>query len=54
MGPLDPRDPEALVEQLRQYAQLGVTHYHGMVPNVSAIEPLRVLGREVIPAVADL
>jgi len=53
MGPLDPSDPEALVEQLRQYAQLGVAHYHGLVPNVSAIEPLRVLGREVIPAVAD-
>jgi alkanesulfonate monooxygenase len=53
IGPLDPSDPERLVEQLREYAQLGVTHYHGMVPDVSAIEPLRVLGREVIPAVTE-
>jgi alkanesulfonate monooxygenase len=53
IGPLDPSDPERLVEQLRDYAQLGVTHYHGTVPDVSAIEPLRVLGREVVPAVAE-
>jgi alkanesulfonate monooxygenase len=52
MGPLDARDPEALVEQLRGYARLGVTHYHGWLPGVSEIEPLRVLGREVIPAAA--
>ncbi|MCW0213663.1 MAG: LLM class F420-dependent oxidoreductase [Pseudonocardia sp.] len=54
MGPLDASDPQALVEQLRHYASLGVQHYHGMVPNVSEIEPLRVLGREVVPAAADL
>jgi alkanesulfonate monooxygenase len=53
MGPLDASNPEALVEQLRGYAALGVTHYHGWLPGVSEIEPLRVLGREVIPAAAD-
>jgi F420-dependent oxidoreductase-like protein len=53
MGPLDPSDPPALVEQLRGYAALGVQHIQGMVPNVADIEPLRVLGREVVPAAAE-
>jgi F420-dependent oxidoreductase-like protein len=53
MGPLDPSDPRALVEQLRGYAALGVQHIQGMVPNVADIEQLRVLGREVIPAAAE-
>jgi alkanesulfonate monooxygenase len=53
MGPLDPSDPRALVEQLRGYAALGIQHIQGMVPNVADIEPLRVLGREVIPAAAE-
>jgi alkanesulfonate monooxygenase len=53
MGRLDPSDPRALVEQLRGYAALGVQHMQGMVPNVADIEPLRVLGREVIPAAAE-
>ena len=53
MGRLDPSDPRALVEQLRGYAALGVQHIQGMVPNVADIEPLRVLGREVVPAAAE-
>lgn len=54
MGPLDPSDPPALVERLTELAALGVQEYHGMVPGVSELEPLRVLGKEVVPAVADL
>jgi alkanesulfonate monooxygenase len=54
IGPLDPADPEALLAQLRAYADLGITQYHGSVRGVSEIEPLRVLGREVIPAAAEL
>ncbi|MDN5919543.1 MAG: LLM class F420-dependent oxidoreductase [Pseudonocardia sp.] len=54
MAPLDPSDPTALVEQLQGYAKLGVQHVHGWVPGVSEIEPLRVLGREVIPAAAQM
>ena len=54
MTTLDPSDPKALVEQLAGYAKLGVAHVHGWVPGVSEIEPLRVLGREVIPAAAQM
>ncbi|MFR9804761.1 LLM class F420-dependent oxidoreductase [Pseudonocardia sp. RS010] len=54
MGPLDPSDPPALVERLTELAGLGVQEYHGTVPGVSELEPLRVLGKEVVPAVADL
>jgi F420-dependent oxidoreductase-like protein len=54
MGPLDPSDPPALVERLREFAALGVQEYHGKVPGVSELEPLRVLGKEVVPVVADL
>ncbi len=54
MGPLDPSDPPALVARLAELAALGVQEYHGMVPGVAELEPLRVLGKEVVPAVADL
>ncbi len=57
MGPLDPgRDGEkvdGLVEEMRRLAALGVTHYHGSVPDVASITPLEVLGRRVVPVVAD-
>lgn len=47
-------DPKELVAHLGDLAALGVQEYHGIVPGVSEIEPLRVLGRDVVPAVADL
>jgi F420-dependent oxidoreductase-like protein len=56
--PLDPGEKgekiDALLEQLRGLAALGVAHTHGVVPRVSELEPLRLLGREVIPAAAEL
>lgn len=54
MTRLDPADPKAAVEELRGYAALGVQHVHAMVPDVAAIEPLRVFGSEIIPAAAEL
>ena len=30
-----------------------LTHVHGIVPNVWKLDPLTVLGREVVPAIAD-
>ena len=58
MGPLDPgpdgENIDRLVEQLSRLAELGVTHYHGSVPNVASITPLELLGKHVVPAAAEL
>jgi F420-dependent oxidoreductase-like protein len=43
-----------LVGQLRSLASMGIQTVIGVVPNVYRIRPLEVIGREVIPAVADL
>lgn len=45
---------DALLEQLRQLAGLGVQEVHGWVPRVSEITPLELIGREIIPAAAKL
>ena len=58
MMPLDPgaqgENVEALLTSLRGFAELGVQQVHGVVPRVSEIVPLEILGREVVPAVAEL
>jgi alkanesulfonate monooxygenase len=58
MGPLDPGPKgekiDELVAQLTRLAKLGVTHYHGSVPNVATITPLELLGEHVVPAAAEL
>jgi F420-dependent oxidoreductase-like protein len=43
-----------LVERLREYAALGFDEVHGTLRHVSRIAPLEAIGREVIPAIADL
>jgi F420-dependent oxidoreductase-like protein len=43
-----------LIGQLRWLAGMGVQTVIGAVPHVEQITPLEVIGREVIPAVADL
>jgi F420-dependent oxidoreductase-like protein len=43
-----------LVETLRGFAKHGIQEVHGIVPGVHAITPLEILGREVVPAVAEL
>jgi F420-dependent oxidoreductase-like protein len=56
MIPLDPgpqgENVGPLLDQLRSLADLGVSHAHGRVPNVSAITPLEMLGERVIPVAA--
>src|SRR5262249_42334086 len=43
-----------LLRQLRWLAGMGIQTVLGIVPQVDRITPLEFLGREVIPAVADL
>jgi alkanesulfonate monooxygenase SsuD/methylene tetrahydromethanopterin reductase-like flavin-dependent oxidoreductase (luciferase family) len=43
-----------LIGQLRWLAGMGIETVVGVVPNVDQIRPLEIIGREVIPAVADL
>src|SRR5580658_3124529 len=57
IGPLDP-GPDGdqvgvLVESMRGLAALGISHYHGSVRDAASITPIEVLGREVIPVVAE-
>jgi F420-dependent oxidoreductase-like protein len=58
MGPLDPgpdgENVEELIGSMRRLASLGVTHYHGSVPGVASLTPLKLLGERVIPEVAAL
>jgi hypothetical protein len=42
-----------LIGQLRWLASMGIETVIGVVPKVDRITPLEVIGREVIPAVAD-
>ena len=44
----------ALIGRMRELAKLGITHYHGPVPDVTSITPLDVLGQRVIPVAAEL
>ena len=44
---------EQLIGQLRWLGEMGVETVIGVVPHVDRITPLQVIGREVIPAVAD-
>jgi F420-dependent oxidoreductase-like protein len=45
---------EELVGRLRWLAGMGIEMVIGVVPGVDRISPLEILGREVVPAVADL
>jgi F420-dependent oxidoreductase-like protein len=42
-----------LIGQLRWLAGMGIQTVFGAVPNVHEVTPLKVIGREVVPAVAD-
>ena len=58
IGPLDPGPAGEkigdLIDSMRQLAGLGITHYHGSVPDVASSDPLELLGQQVIPVVAEL
>lgn len=45
---------DTLLAELGRLAALGVEHAHGVVPGVSAIAPLELLGERVIPEAAKL
>jgi F420-dependent oxidoreductase-like protein len=47
-------EPKELLAHLGELAELGVQHYHGLMPRVSEIEPIRLLGTEVVPGAAEL
>ena len=44
----------ALLDQLRWLAGMGIQTVIGFVPHVDRIAPLEIMGREVIPAAAEL
>ncbi|CAO5234695.1 LLM class F420-dependent oxidoreductase [Frankia sp. AgKG'84/4] len=56
IGPLDPgadgENTDMLLADLRRLADLGITHYHGSVPNVATLRPLELLADQVIPVAA--
>jgi alkanesulfonate monooxygenase len=58
IGPLDPgpggEKIDALLGEIQRLAGLGVTHYHGSVPDVDTLRPLELLGERLIPAAAKL
>lgn len=43
-----------LIETCRRLAEVGIQHFIVSIPNVHKIEPLEILGREIVPAVAEL
>jgi alkanesulfonate monooxygenase len=50
-GP-DGENVDSILERLRQLAGLGITHAHGVLPNVAAITPIELMGERVIPVAA--
>ncbi len=56
MASLDPGENgeniDTILETLQGYAKLGISHAHGGVPRVWSLEPLKTLGREVVPVIA--
>jgi alkanesulfonate monooxygenase len=57
MGPLDPgpkgEGVDTLIDTMRRLAGVGITHYHGSVPDAASITPIELLGEQVIPVVAQ-
>ncbi|HET9895779.1 MAG TPA: LLM class F420-dependent oxidoreductase [Streptosporangiaceae bacterium] len=56
MLPMDPgpdgENVDQLLGHLRALADLGVSHAHSRIPNVSSIRPLEIMGERVIPEAA--
>ena len=50
----DGENVDALLEELRRLAALGIEEAHGIVPEVWKIAPLERLGRDVVPVAAEL
>jgi len=45
---------DALLEQLQGYAALGISETHSIVPRVSEITPLELIGEHLIPVASSL
>ena len=45
---------QELLDRVREFAALGFHEVHGTLRHVSRIAPIEAIGREVIPAIADL
>lgn len=45
---------EQIISDLRELAEQGFTVAHGPVKDVETLDPLRIIGEQVVPAVADL
>jgi alkanesulfonate monooxygenase len=58
MMPLDPgangEKVDEVLAAIQGFAKLGVAEVHGFVPEVADLTRLKVLGREVVPAAAEL
>jgi F420-dependent oxidoreductase-like protein len=52
VGP-DRASQQAMIERLRTLADVGIDTVIGILPAVDAVETLEILGREIIPAVAE-
>jgi F420-dependent oxidoreductase-like protein len=48
------RTPDAVIDQCRSLAALGIQHIIFNMPNVHEIKPLETFGKEIIPAVGEL
>jgi hypothetical protein len=44
--------PAQVIEQCREFSEMGFQRLIVMLPDVHEIRPLEIIGREVIPAVA--
>ena len=53
-GVADTTSAAEMVERLKQLASLGIEHAIFNMPNVSEIEPFRILRDEVVPAAAEI
>ena len=52
MMSLDASDVDGLLSRLHDLSELGIQHVHGLVPVAETLEPLRILGEQVIPEAA--
>jgi len=46
-------NPTEVVELCQELAEIGFQHVIFNMPNVHEIEPIKIIGQEVIPQVAD-
>ena len=50
----DAMSVDAVIDLCRELAQMGFQHVIFNMPNVHEIKPIEIVGREVIPEVADI